>query len=676
MKPNAPISDDVFLRRVYLDVVGRIPTYKEAIRFMDSKGSGKRAALIDELLASEGYVNHFHNLWADILRFNARAAANQNITPFYAEWVREALRKNMPYDQFVRELITAQGQAWDNGAVGYYTRDRGMPLDHMANTVRIFLGTRLECAQCHDHPFDDWSQMDFFHMAAFTYGVNPSGSNYGMLSTAQRSVREAKDMPEQKRKDLGAAMTEITRAVRNNYSVSHRSSLPKLPHDYRYDDAKPSSLVQPGTMFGADPDEIPWEQRVGVYADWMTSKENSLFTKTISNRLWQKVMGIGLFPAVDQFTAYSEASHPELMAFLEEQMIESGYDMKAFLRVILNSQVYQREATVVDPVPGEIYQFAGPTLRRMTAEQIWDSIVALVNPTPELENWKRDQLFHLRMAEQEAMQKVLGEYDEKDLVKAAGSIAKLQKELKAEEEALRLQIVAAQKASDKKKVSELSREVSQMRTRLRTKVVEMVFHPGMKKSGVETVAMALPGGGAVEVSPMMMDGSGTNSAELRKLQDEAEKLMVEKEMDQLGMSDSKARSQYLSFRRSSMKSMIRAAHLESPAPPGHFLREFGQSDRDTIENANDEASVPQALALLNGTTFSQISNQQSELYRNVAEAQTPESKIDTLFLSLLTRKPTNREKQLLLSHIEERGGSLYQDTTFALLNGQEFWFVQ
>lgn len=253
INPNEPASDEVFLRRVYLDVIGRIPTYEEANAFLQSSNPDKRARLIDRLLDSEGYVNHYFNLWADILRINTSTPASQNIMPFYIEWVRDALRDNLPYDQFVRELVTATGQAWDNGAIGYYTRDRGMPLDHMANTVRIFLGTRLECAQCHDHPFDVWTQMDFFKMAAFSYGVNPSGSDYGSLSRARSELRKNKEMPTQRRKDLEAAMTEVTRVVRNNYLFSHRNTLPKLPHDYQYDDAKPKSVVQPATMFGGDP---------------------------------------------------------------------------------------------------------------------------------------------------------------------------------------------------------------------------------------------------------------------------------------------------------------------------------------------------------------------------------------------------------------------------------------
>ncbi|MCB1093574.1 MAG: DUF1549 domain-containing protein, partial [Verrucomicrobiae bacterium] len=321
LKPNPLASDEVFLRRVYLDVIGRIPSHEEAAKFLGSKDAAKRSKLIDELLASEGYVNHFYNLWADILRINTAAPASENIMPFYISWLRDSLRKNKPYDVFVRELLTSNGQAWDDGAVGYYVRDRGMPLDHMANTVRIFLGTRLECAQCHDHPFDTWTQMDFYHMAAFTYGVNPSGSNYGAVGEAQKLIQKAADMDNAQKADMRAAMTEITRLVRNNYEVSYRDSLPKLPHDYKYDNAKPNEVVKPRTMFGNDPSVLKPEDRVKIYSDWLTSSENPMFTKVIANRLWKKVMGVGIYEPVDEFTEESEPSHPELMQFLEDQMV-------------------------------------------------------------------------------------------------------------------------------------------------------------------------------------------------------------------------------------------------------------------------------------------------------------------------------------------------------------------
>ena len=168
---GTPAADEVFLRRVWLDLAGRAPTGAEAAAFLDDPDPRKRAKLIDALLASEAHVSHAFNQWADILRLKSRYTNTANVVPAaYARWLRESLRTNKPYDRFVREMLSAKGLAWDDGAVGYYLRDPGMPLDNLALTSRVFLGTRIECAQCHDHPFDQWKQTQFYRLAAYTYG--------------------------------------------------------------------------------------------------------------------------------------------------------------------------------------------------------------------------------------------------------------------------------------------------------------------------------------------------------------------------------------------------------------------------------------------------------------------------------------------------------------------------
>ena len=169
VKPNPITDDETFVRRAYLDIAGRIPTADEAREFLSSMGPTKRADLIDGLLDSDGYVSHQFNYWADILRITSRMNGQDPANgAAYARWVKDAIRDNMPYDKFVNELVTAQGMIDDNGAVGFYLRDRGMPLDHLATTVQVFLGTQMVCAQCHDHPFDEWTQMNYYELAAFS----------------------------------------------------------------------------------------------------------------------------------------------------------------------------------------------------------------------------------------------------------------------------------------------------------------------------------------------------------------------------------------------------------------------------------------------------------------------------------------------------------------------------
>jgi hypothetical protein len=182
IKRNPLAQDEVFLRRIYLDVVGRIPTLPETQSFLNSKSKNKRQELIDDLLDSYGFVSHQFNFLADILRVRTRI--NKVVGQPYIDFIKDSLEENMPYDQFVVELLTAEGKmlSKESSAVGYYLRDLNMPEDNMSNTVRVFLGTRLECAQCHDHPFDKWTQRDYFEMVAFTggidYGPKTSGKKF------------------------------------------------------------------------------------------------------------------------------------------------------------------------------------------------------------------------------------------------------------------------------------------------------------------------------------------------------------------------------------------------------------------------------------------------------------------------------------------------------------------
>ncbi|MCB1226059.1 MAG: DUF1549 domain-containing protein, partial [Verrucomicrobiales bacterium] len=154
---NPDSDDSTFLRRIYLDIIGRIPTTRETRDFLGSNAKDKRSQLIQKLLKSDAHSQHAYNYWADVLRLQTRGQQAGVITgAAYSAFIKKCLSENVPYDQMVRDLVAAEGKAWDNGAIGYYMRDRGMPLDNMANTVRVFLGTRIECAQCHNHPFDKW----------------------------------------------------------------------------------------------------------------------------------------------------------------------------------------------------------------------------------------------------------------------------------------------------------------------------------------------------------------------------------------------------------------------------------------------------------------------------------------------------------------------------------------
>ena len=440
LKPNAEINDETFVRRAHLDIVGRIPTIEEAEKFHGSTDERKREQLIADLLESDGAVSHGYNFWADVLRINTELGTNAaEAEAAYQLWLKKAIAENRPYDQFVRELVGARGTIWDNGAVGYYLRDRGMPLDNMSNTVRIFLGTRLECAQCHDHPFDKWTQMDYFKMAAFSYGMDARdrADNFVNRSAmlqyrkeqqfeAQKKVIPIEDFPQipsrsrlnsyvaqknyqlylermgltdtefralaEKAIEVGEswqlefrALEQADAALYNPLRFAHTAELKKsflkLPHDYQYEDAKPNDPVSAGTMFGGEIDlENIDGSTIDAYADWMTARDNPTFTKVIANRLWKRVFGHGVFEPLDDLTDHTVVANPELLTYLEEMMRTLDYDMRKYREVLYNTKTYQRAANSEELVLGMPYHFAGPTLRRMSAEQIWDSVVGLALP--------------------------------------------------------------------------------------------------------------------------------------------------------------------------------------------------------------------------------------------------------------------------------------------------------
>ena len=385
--PNPRTTDAQFLRRAYLNITGTIPTYKQARKFLRSKDEDKRRQLIDELLSSDGYASHFFNYWADVLRYTDRL--NSNVRgEHYRQWIKQSLAENKPWDEFVHELISAEGLIWDNPATGYLQRDANMPLDNMNNTVRIFLGTRIGCAQCHDHPFDRWTQKEFYQMAAFTWGTHTrtggGDTRYWDENPNDRLQAEYEEIV-QEEEDRRRNSYAFRRLIRDNMQIVSDRPQKKihLPKDYAYDNGKPGDAVAPKTLFGRPAVVRRGETPRHVFAAWLTSKDNPRFAKTIANRLWKEAFGIGQIEPVDDMMDETVAENPKLMTFLEEEMKRLDFDMKQFLRMIFNSDTWQRQADIGEMAEGEQYHFPGPVLRRMSAEQLWDSFLTLAVVDPD-----------------------------------------------------------------------------------------------------------------------------------------------------------------------------------------------------------------------------------------------------------------------------------------------------
>jgi len=756
MKRGAEIEDTTFVRRAYLDIAGRIPTIEESENFLGSTYERKREQLITALLESAGHVSHSYNFWADVLQINNLLGYNAiQGEAAYQLWIKDSVENNRPYDEMVSELVTATGMIWDNGAVGYYLRDRGMPLDNMSNTVRIFLGTRLECAQCHDHPFDKWTQMDYIKMAAFSYGMDAllyDSENRNAFNTLRRERRTDlhkamlekagyKDAPfpefttpaslerytksknytnslnrlkmtdtefrhvaeksmavyeetQKQNRAVQYGMLRVAQSLRN-YSTDEKEKELQLPHDYQYDDAKPNEAVSAGTMFGAniDPGTIDGSS-IEAYAKWLTSPDNPTFTKVIANRLWKRVFGHGLFEPVDDLTEQTYVANPELLEYVTELMREVKYDTRAYMDVLYNTRTYQSAVWNGEMVMGMPYHFPGPVFRRMTAEQLWDSIVGLA--LPEADSYRPRLKSQLSSIERyRKMYIALEEQPTEEYIAMVDEIGVRIRDMVVRREELGKEISVARNAKNGSKVSQLNGELKQIDREERSMIQELAFQnvgkdvdPDALMAAVGMSEMSVAGG-AMMAGEGMSKGDDLVLTELPKVvikqytMPEPPQGLDASQMEKWRKSQGYAAKRFKSEQVGEMRNytklvaeMARASELPSPAPLGHFLREFGQSDREVIENAANNASVPQALSLLNGSIVEALTNQYAVFGSRVHEAGTPEEKIEMIFQAMLTREPTDREMDIAKAEIEAKGDDAYEGIVWALLNTRQFIFVQ
>ncbi len=380
LKSNPPVSEAQFVRRVYLDVIGRIPTEEELAKFYADTRKDRRSRLIEELLDSPGHESHMFNWLGDMLRVKDDYYRIGKTWTFHT-WLKSQLRENRPWDELVHDLITAEGRLGENGATAYLLRDASMPLDSLSSTLTTFLGANVACAQCHDHPFAEWTQRDFYEMASF----------FGSTAFERVDTRKPAITLRDKNFSKSNLVTLLQPNMERVIFDSTRSTA--FPEDYAYSDANPGDKVMPrfitwddkknSTLNGARP-----EQLRSHFADWMTSTENPRFAAAIANRLWRKFFGVAVKEPVTDLDNIEDATNPELLRFIAQLMKEVDFDIREFQRIVLNTDAYQAQVSTT-PAEGEDFRFPGPLLRRMTAEQTWDSIVLLLRGS-EIDKLKTD----------------------------------------------------------------------------------------------------------------------------------------------------------------------------------------------------------------------------------------------------------------------------------------------
>lgn len=343
--PPSPVCDDsTFLRRVTLDVAGRLPTADEARAFLGSKSPLKREEWIDELLRSPEYADFFAGKWTAVLK-NRRDDAGDIVSNFaFHAWVRDSLLANKPYDQFVRELLAATGTVIGNPPVAWYKRVKE-PKDQIEDVAQLFLGVRVQCAQCHHHPFERWSQDDYYSLAAFfaQVGRKPSGTRGEDLIFHKRGLATATN-------------------------IKTRLAL------------KPAAFGDPTLAIA--PDEDP---RLRL-ADWMKAPGNPFFAKVLVNRYWKHFFQRGLIEPEDDIRDSNPPSNPELLAALEQEFVKSGFDLKKLVRLLTTSNAYQLSAMPNEHNLGDRQNYSRYYPRRLSAEVMLDALDHLAGTHTDFAN--------------------------------------------------------------------------------------------------------------------------------------------------------------------------------------------------------------------------------------------------------------------------------------------------
>ncbi|MFK8114953.1 MAG: DUF1549 and DUF1553 domain-containing protein [Rubripirellula sp.] len=331
--PASPVCDDAtFLRRVSLDIAGRLPTPEESTQFLVSDDPHKRQQAIESLLKSPNYADYFANKWTAMLK-NRRDDASDITSNFaFHAWVRDSLLANVPYDQLVRELLAATGTVIANPPVAWYKRVKE-PKQQMEDVAQLFLGVRMQCAQCHHHPFERWSQDDYYALTAFFSQVG--------------------------RKPTGIAGEDLIFHKRGKATAKNIKSGAQI---------EPAALGDQVGEITADADP-----RLEL-ANWMSGPDNPFFAKSLVNRYWKHFFKRGLIEPEDDIRDTNPPTNPELLAALEDHFLSTEYDLKELVRVITNSQAYQLSSVPNDHNLADRQNYSRYYPRRLQAEMMLDAI--------------------------------------------------------------------------------------------------------------------------------------------------------------------------------------------------------------------------------------------------------------------------------------------------------------
>jgi hypothetical protein len=340
----SPLADDAtFLRRVTLDLTGQLPTPDEVRAFLadTTPNKLKRSKWIDKLIARPAYTDYWTIKWGDLLQ-SSRKYLGEKGTFAFREWIRDSIATNKPYDKMVRELLTSRGSSYEDPAGNYFRATRE-PKPTMEKTTQVFMGVRLVCAQCHDHPFERWTQNQYYQMSAFFSAVG---------------LRPGYEIGE-----------EIVFDQRTDYEMKH-------PKDSRV--VKPEFLIASTTPVPIPNDD----RRRDALATWLASKQNPFFAKAIANRVWSYFLGRGIIDPVDDIRASNPPVNPALLDALTKDLTDHNFDLQYLMRTITNSRAYQASITPNEWNEKDTDNFSHAFPRRVNAEALMDAVASAAGARP------------------------------------------------------------------------------------------------------------------------------------------------------------------------------------------------------------------------------------------------------------------------------------------------------
>lgn len=615
-KVNDMADDRVLVRRIYIDITGRIPTYDEVTKYLKDKDINKRQKLIDELLDSPGYASNFANMWGDLLRipYNEGGDLGNHHNDF-KKYVERAIYENKPYDQLVYEMLTSEGHVIENGGISFFYRDfQTDAMDTVNATVKAFLGTRIGCAQCHNHRFDKWTQKQFYELSAHLWGVDTKDT-HGTVAARLLRVHAQKLKDNGFKSPLTQNMLYVLNPSRQSISFNEHDRL-TYPENYVYDNAKPNEVVKEAIVFDYGDTEVKGKNRREVFAKWLTSKNNPMFARVMANRLWKRIMGVAIMEPVDDWKDNIEIQNPQLFKALGQVFSSVNYDFKAFLSVILNSEAYQLSVDERNELDSENYKIQGAALKRMSAPQIRDSLLTLTHGNLDRFSKMGSQYFEF----EDRLKKLAKEFHDIIVPKARGFL-----------KANGLQGIDT--ITDSEIINDM-----------------LIYAEKVKELEAE-----------YNIGP---DGYINSKGNMPALAQKGNSMMEKK-----GMMEEQMMGSY-----KHNKSVVRANLVSRP----EFMDVFGATDRSSPETGGSmEASIKQILKMINSPECHDALKKESFLMRGLYNKEKMGEKISYLYYSIYGRAPSKKEVGIAAKYIgNSNKHERWANYTLALINSPEFYFVQ